>query len=738
MIGRYFLLFLGIISLIWIGYVGSDLVSKNDQFSPSHIFGEKDGRILILNRQEECSPIQLRFFPQKESLKLFSSISFLISNSEKIILSELQDHLLIESDEEWTKNRIKTFFNNAKLKIVFNSNHTFTIKGFEGKFNQTVLYLSKKEVQHPKEMNENWMKFDHKSSASIISFQNKSYSITDVYVKPNNQIQYISENSEFKTGELVNDGDLFSGALPDDLSNYHFYEKNYYSHLDKIFLKSPFYQWIENGFVEFEYKGHTVVVSDYIVGQDPISLLNDWTNKTDLNPEETHGYFNNLKLTKNFPDEISRGFYIKTMDDYIVASTSQSVCEQVIADYKLGNTLAIKRDTTKSLFQDLPKKVSERFISESSVYSKSIFRNKILETRLITENALDKTPKENLEEAEKNTTISLFVEGTIQHFKVFNGKGNALTLTREGNLCMFNSGKNSWKRNLGGKPIGEIQLIDFYSNGENQILCTTNRQIHLMDVSGNELVGFPINLDVAITNEASFYRWSGNSFFACANEKSELVIFDSKGRKTSTLKTRLSKIDQKVEVWVSQKILLAGVKDSKECVLFNIDKKREHRRYAIENESFSLKINNQLFQYAIHNQQLLSIDQKGNRKNLANYNSSEIISVIKESYNQKIVIRSKNELHLLNEQGNEYFSLHLPFSELDHVGLFKSSNGNSYLTVIDGLSNNVFIYSTSGNLVNKLPIEGKSQVSLNWLNSSEVLITSIVDGYLVQYFEKIN
>ncbi len=74
MIGRYFLLFLGLISLVWIGFVGSDLVDKKNQFSPSHIFGKEDGRVLVINRLEECSNNDLQFSLQPESAELFSRI----------------------------------------------------------------------------------------------------------------------------------------------------------------------------------------------------------------------------------------------------------------------------------------------------------------------------------------------------------------------------------------------------------------------------------------------------------------------------------------------------------------------------------------------------------------------------------------------------------------------------------------------------------------------------------------
>ena len=734
MIGRYFLLFLGLISLVWIGFVGSDLVDKKNQFSPSHIFGKEDGRVLVINRLEECSNNDLQFSLQPESAELFSRIHPHLKNLKLLILSELQNKLLIQRTDDWNEEKIKSFFKKAKLSVNFTSRHEFTVGNFEGKFNFSILSLSMKSAVKPSFVTDEWLSFDKKSSASIIAFRKKTFSITDVYVNEKNQIEYVSKRINCKLGKQIDDELLFSNAIPIDLSNYHFFEKNFYSNVDKNFSKSPLFQWLDAGFVEFNYNGHAVIISDYIAGQDPILILNDWNDGKIISSKEAEGLYKNIRLTKNFPENISLGFYIKTMDDFVVASTSQSVCEQVIADYKLGNTVAMKQGTV--FYHDLPKKVSERFMSNSWVYSNSIYRNKLLQTKLRPKSVKVKLSTENLDEnaADTSTTISLFTGGSVQSLKVFKGKGNVVSLTKDGQLTFFEGGKISWKKNIGKNPIGEIQLIDFKGNGEEQVLCTVQHQIHLLDKGGNELVGFPIPLEVKASNEATCYKWNGTSCFAVANDKQQLVFFDSKGQKVKSFKTGLSSVKDKIDVWVSNSILLASAKDENQCVLYNINENKEHRRFAIEKESFSVKNGNELFHFSIKNNQLLSIDQKGRRKNGSTYNLGKILAVLNEKGTQTIVVQTKNDLHFLNNQGVKSKSIYVPFSELDYVSIFKNPAGTSYYSVIDGLENNIFIYTSNGELVNKVPFDGKITANLSWDNSSEMIITTVVDGYIVQYF----
>ena len=729
MIGRYFLLFLGVVSLVWIGYVGSDLIDKKHQFSPSHIFGKEDGRVLIINRLNECSISDLSFTIQPESNKLFSSILPYLNNSKIIILSELQNQMLFQRTDDWDKEKIISFFKKANLSVDFNSRHGFVVGEFEGKFNFSVLYLGMKNVKKPLKENEEWLKYDDKSSASIVLFKPKSISITDIYVKSTNQIQYVSKKFYSKHDKQIDDEELFSVALPSDLINYHFFEKNYYSSIYKKFNQSPLFEWIDNGFVQFEYKGHMVIVSDYKSGQDPILLLNDKVGES--SSSELNDHFKNIQLTKKFPESLSLGFYIKMMDDFVVVSTSQSVCEQVIADYKLGNTMAMKKGQGESFFKELPKKVSERYISDVKIFSNSNYRNRLLKTELIVRNARQTLPTEKIVEKEK--TISLFVGGEIQDFMTFKGKGNLVSLSKDGQLSMYQDGKKIWVKELGSKAIGTIQSIDFNSNGEKVFLCTSKNQIHLINKAGNELSGFPINVDGQVSNEATFYRWNNSSNIAFITDKSEMIVFDSKGKKISSFKTGLTNVNAKIDVWVSNNILLACTKDSKQSVLFDLNKKREHRRFQIEEKSFSLKKGNELFLYTIKNNQLISIDQKGNRKNISTFNSGNIISVLSYADNSTIVIRSKNDLHFLNESGIEFKSLHLSFSEIDDVFIFKSSSDVTYISVLDGVANNIYVYNLNGELINKTPFDGKIKSNLNLSSSNELVITSIVDDYVVQY-----
>lgn len=731
MIGRYFLLFLGLISLFWIGYVGLDLLDKKDQFSPTQIFGENDGRVLVLNRFDECSLDQLKFTPTPESTEFYDAIRPSLEDIRRLILSENQNHMLIENNDNWSKNKIVHFFKKANLKVDFVNRHTFVCGKFKGKYNHSVIYLSASGIKEPDLMGDNWMNIDFKSSASIISFKNKKYSISDIYVKQDNIVQYISKDAKIKFGNEIDDQQIFSVAIPNDISDYHFYEKEYYACFDKTFKKSPFYQWIESGFVQFTYKNDLVLVSDFIAGQDPLLILNEQLDSHENSEKEA--YFGNLKLMKNFPQQ--QGFYLKIMEGFVVMSSSKIACEQVVADYKLGNTLAMKKENLIKFYQNLPRKVSERFISENSTYTRTKYKEKLLETYLDKGGGFKIEEKDQQRQESENKTVSMYVGQHIQDFVVLNGTGNIVVLSRDGSFQIFSSGKSIFKKKLGTEAVGNIQQVDALLNGEKQLMCASKNQIHLFNKSGGEVVGYPIQLVKSAVSQVTYYRWKGDGYFVCANEDNELQIYSTNGKLVNTFKTGLKNISKPVEVWLSRNILLAGVRNDKECVLYTIDKKKEYRRFAINDESFSVKTNNELVQFYLNGNQLNRTDQKGIHKELARISQGEILTIKKELSTPTIVVKSNSTLSLLNYQGNIYSTITLPFSEIEDVEVANSPQGVSYIGVVDGLNNNVYIFNVNGKQVVQKSLEGKSLVKITWSTSEEMIITTVVDDYIIQYVQ---
>jgi hypothetical protein len=72
------------------------------------------------------------------------------------------------------------------------------------------------------------------------------------------------------------------------------------------------------------------------------------------------------------------------------------------------------------------------------------------------------------------------------------------------------TGKVKWFKNINEPIIGEITQIDIYKNGKYQMLFNTASKIHLLDINGNEVTGYPIKLSSAATNQLAVFDYEKN------------------------------------------------------------------------------------------------------------------------------------------------------------------------------------------------------------------------------------
>jgi hypothetical protein len=381
MLSRYILIFLGVISLLWIGYVGINLIYLNEEFGPKSYFGKEDQKILIVNRIDEFNFQNTIVSIPNNVLDIFTKLKLSLQKGCAIYFSENQSHFLIQKTDKWTKDQIIKLFEKSNLAIDFSGRFTFNVQDFKCEFHGLFLHFYKSGVQFANEVNSNWLEFDHKASAAIIKFNENSnvYSINEIYYKKDGLVEYVSKRNGKITGKQVDDEDLFSSALPEKIKSYHFYEKEYYTTKDKIYKNGPMHYWIESGFVEIELNNEKILITDFTDEKDPFLLLNEIYQEENNTSEESSTYFKNIRLTKDFPINKEKGFYMYKMENLIIISESKAICNEVLMN---SNNTTSTQDTLNFYLNELPRKVSERSISTKSKYTKSIYKNKIIETFL--------------------------------------------------------------------------------------------------------------------------------------------------------------------------------------------------------------------------------------------------------------------------------------------------------------------------------------------------------------------
>ncbi len=715
MIGRIVFAFFFIIVIVWIGFVGIDILTVKTSFSQETIFTSEDYKIAVISRPKEVNFDEVPGFDESP---LFNIVKSLNSESYSIaFVSYKKPHFLLKSETNWHKESVESLFSQLGLMLKIDGAN-FTLGKFQGRFFKSSLYLFEGEqIEFNQEKVE--LVYDKKASMSIIELGQKSMvvAVSDVYFLEDGQVNYITQNDEIVQGKQIRDENIFASTVTSKFSRYHFYERDYYATIDSVYASSPMSKWIISGFLELEYKGDVVYITDYIDGQDPVLILNDL--------QQTQDEFKfSIQLTNEFPRKKNGAFYVKYLEDLVVMSSSEKACDNIIADYKLGKTIALNQSKYNQVYGRLPKLVSERFVGNEESYSKAVYKHKILQTAF-------GSPVQELI-LEEQETISVNCGFSVKDFVVLKGNGNIVALGEKGELACYRNEQLLWEKEL-GSLIGELQLIDLYDNNEQYLLVNSNEKIHLINLEGQYSSGFPIVSDDELLNEVKFYRWKGKSYFLIANDRRDVFQFDGKGRELTIIKSK-QLVTKQIDVWASQNKLFAGFSSNGFFEMFSLDRMSSHRDFNLPTNCLTTKIPNELVQFGIENNKLVKIDQKGSKFIFGKYPNGKIISVNKDSSSPNIIVQAANEIFVVNNEGIVFLQLKLPFNEIDDVSIITLNSGKTYLSVIDGLENNVYLYGTDGQLISKKPLEGQQKVVIK-SSKNALQISTVVDQFIVQYFE---
>lgn len=87
-----------------------------------------------------------------------------------------------------------------------------------------------------------------------------------------------------------------------------------------------------------------------------------------------------------------------------------------------------------------------------------------------------------------------------------------LTQDGENKLCLIGAdGMLLWRRPIDGAIVGNVHQIDFYGNGKQQYLLTTDKSLYIIDRLGNDVGDFPVGLPSRSVTGCSAAMYSDGS-----------------------------------------------------------------------------------------------------------------------------------------------------------------------------------------------------------------------------------
>lgn len=721
MLSRIVFIFLGITSVLWIGYVSMDLINRGQRYNPTVLFGKADKSVLILNDQSKKADLLAHFQTTISNFEIIENING--ENLSSFYVSQVRNHLLLNSKHVLNSGNIsQLFFNRDNFKKT--SSKTFEINGYKGQFYKNTCYLSKQKfaANSPKYSH---LVYDKNSAGSIFQLENSTYSTTDLYVKENGVLLFKSKFNNDIFGNKVNDGALFSSIISSRISSYEFFETDYLRSTDAVFSSSIVNDWVKYGLVKVTLDGETALITDQQEGQYPINVLCDALQKEPEN--EDNDYFESIPFMKTF--KVNKGFYIYQLDDYVVLSEDKTTCEKIVADYKLGNTLSQSPKQKDAIYGGLPKKVNHRFVQGKTKQASSVFKNTLLTSSIGL--ARPESATTNKEMSKKGVDIS----EVIADFYAAN-ESHVFVETASRKIIFIENGAKKWDLQIEGEIIAKGELIDLFANGKQQLLIATEKKIHLLDINGNEVSGFPIDLEEDKCVLAPvFYRWQGSGFFVVPLANGKLMQYDTGGRELNPISTKTKKLNINPVIWVSAGNPYIGLYDGEKFEMINLLNRKLFRQFNASNVSHFAKIPNELILFGTENKQLISYNQKGAKSIYGVIGEGNISSVFQQGNNPTIIVKENNKIQLYNSKGIEWGTIQLPFSDLDAISAHSLRNGNLVISAVDGLENNVHLYSPNGKKWNSKNWEGSKKAVFFDTEGSAFKVITIVDKLIVNYNE---
>jgi hypothetical protein len=193
----------------------------------------------------------------------------------------------------------------------------------------------------------------------------------------------------------------------------------------------------------------------------------------------------------------------------------------------------------------------------------------------------------------------------------------------------------------------------------------------------------------------------------------------------------MSDISAPIDAWVSQNKLFFGAHSKSLFKMIDANGKKEFRSFNLPGESQSFTKSNELFLFTKESGSLLYLDQKGNKHAMNSSLSGKLIKTTTGRKESFLINSSNQTISIFSSLGLQLGTTKTDFTDIEYSDV-QTINGRTYVSLIDGLENNVYLYQLNGEKLLDQSFEGMKKSMLNWADGN-LILTTIVDNYLIQY-----
>lgn len=720
--GKTILSVLGVLSLVWIGYVCINLSSLENQLTPATVFGQEDASVVIVHKPLEPDYAH----PDYAFLSKDPFYAGLLTHTERIqhfYFSSSRAVVLLERSKPWTIELIDQYFGSLGISSTVESTKEIRLSnGWHVLFNKEYMHLSKAAEYRPVTSSIDWKYVDRKSSCTLIRWKEGKPEVENAYRSSMAELTYISRNASGKP-IIADDQEIFQDVIPDGFKSLEFFEKNYLQSLAPN--QQYLFEWMENGAVKIRYNNRFCIITDCIPGQDPIAILGSKLNDSAISDDKKKAEVKGISLPQQFFS--SPEWYLEVFNGRVFIAEDEQAINDVIGAYETGKTLSQNQELRLYYFSRAPKRVSYRSITPENIVSMSNLkgsRHTVVQQLKETTNETE-APEENEEE----TTEAIRIQGGIAQLIPVQGSDFLYVLSKENLLYGISDGKEKWKLLLPDAVVGEAQL----ANDGGDLLVTTTTSVHRVTRAGAERNGTPVKLTKTPVTQVVHYTWKGASYYAVADAGS-LSIYTESGTQKTTIRLPFTPGNSAFIVWSNAGDLTATIAGSAKGVNISIDRKRKVNEFQLPAGAFfPVKVDKGVAFVGIKQAAVVSVNHKGIVTTIAKGGYRKIVRVLRENDTPIIIAQAGKKIIWLSPQGQVLGSISPTFDDISSAHIQTGHSGKTIVILLDGIANKNYIYNANGQQFSTELYDGNEISALHRQSDGKLRIISQSNNYLVRY-----
>jgi hypothetical protein len=708
---RLVLLILSFLALVWVIFASYDLLSNETLTDFRSYFNVKDSKVWIIREDSEFEWDKEGVQTTELNQNLYYSVTRAAKYPVTVFFSAKRTLLLVEKKGNWSNKEVKDLFENGLFPLQFGKLKTFEFGKLHGQYNKNQLIIYEGELDEPVALQ---LKLNTKSSYSWITWKGKQAHVTDTYVKPNLRYRYEKYKNTSKSLKKVDDYALFAEVVPDFMSSYYFYEKNYAAQLDPQFAKTPWYKCIKTGFVHLKKDSASLLIFDFTENNNPLLALNEALGLEELN-EETQVY--EKQFVTKLVETRKNDWHLGTFGSYAFASTDKTLFDEALAAVNLNQTIV--QDTNKIIrfYEHMPKRVTARWVDASMKKTLTLLGNDVVITSYQRLNE-----ERNLDQDKIRDYFVMNPGFRVLDFGALPERGNVILQSENQKLVGYINGLKKWEKELKGEvkdiyTLGSLdQLVAVQMAHEVQIFDKTGRLIYrLTHEAGTQIGAFEHN------GKKEFISYNGGANLQLSAESGAVIKqFPANGK----LKD--------YAVYKQNGRPFVGILTDKQFTTIDLLKRKVLSKQNVDSTCVLAKSTVAVAAIQIQKNQA-AILQQGVKKQFQVPSGVVYLATYKQGQNTVFIFKRNTAIYAFDQQGNRLWEKTLALKELSQCHIYQQPGGNSCLAFLDAIGNQICLLDDLGRNLDNQDRHGEEQVQVTSFGGSAYSITTFLGTYLIQY-----